>query len=129
MHSGSIGIETMEVVMLSTKPSGNAGPATDDALSVRGPAPIPLIPLGISLSAFLAISYLLCILLGLFGGWDWGLHQPWLQFLPGFTWLTWSSFFLGLVESAAYGWYAALLFGGIYNVALTRFGRNPRRAG
>jgi hypothetical protein len=129
MHSGSIGIETTEVVMSSTKPSGNAGTTTDDALSLRGPVPIPLIPLGISLSAFLAISYLLCILLGLFGGWDWGLHQPWLQFLPGFTWLTWSSFFLGLVESVAYGWYAALLFGGIYNVVLARFGRNPRRTG
>jgi hypothetical protein len=46
------------------------------------------------------------------------LHQPWLQFLPGFTWLTWPSFFLGLAESIAYGWYAALLIGGLYNVAL-----------
>ncbi len=122
MHRESIGIETMEVVMMSTTPSGNAGPATNDAQSLRGPARIPLIPLGLSLSASLAISYLLCILLGLFGGWDWGLHQPWLQFLPGFTWLTWPSFLLGLAESIAYGWYAALLFGGLYNLALARFG-------
>jgi len=83
---------------------------------------IPLIPLGVSLSAFLAISYVFCILLGVIGGWDRGLHQPWLQFLPGFTWLTLPSFFLGLAESIAYGWYAALLFGGLYNVAVARFG-------
>ena len=125
MHRGSIGIETMEVVMMSTTLSGNAGPATNDAQRLRGPARVPLVPLGLSLSGFLAISYLLCILLALFGGWDWGLHQPWLQFLPGFTWLTWPSFFLGLAESLVYGWYAALLFGGLYNAALARFG--PRR--
>jgi hypothetical protein len=127
MHRESIGLETTEVIMMSTTVSGGAGPTADIAHSRREPARIPLIPLGISLSAFLAISYLLCILLGLFGGWDWGLHQPWLQFLPGFTWLTWPSFFLGLAESIAYGWYAALLFGGLYNVALGRFGRDPRR--
>ncbi|MGH8630356.1 MAG: hypothetical protein ACREU7_06280 [Burkholderiales bacterium] len=121
MHRESIGLETTEVIMMSTTVSGGAGSTADIAHSRRGPARIPLIPLGISLSAFLAIGYLLCILLGLFGGWDWGLHQPWLQFLPGFTWLTWPSFFLGLAESIAYGWYTALLFGGLYNVALARF--------
>ena len=83
---------------------------------------IQLIPLGISLSAFFAISYVLCILLGVIGGWEWGLHQPWLQILSGFTWLTWPSFFLGLVESIVYGWYVALLFGGLYNFAVVRFG-------
>ncbi|WP_342236193.1 DUF5676 family membrane protein [Inquilinus sp. OTU3971] len=75
---------------------------------------LPIVPLGLSLSLFLVISYALCILLGLIwpGG---GLHQPWLQFLPGFTWLTWQSFLLGLVETFAYGWYAALLFGLLFN--------------
>ena len=121
MHRGSIGLETTEVMMMSTTVSAGAGPTADIARRLREPARIPLIPLGIGLSAFLAISYLLCILLGVFGGWDWGLHQPWLQFLPGFTWLTWPSFFLGLAESIAYGWYAALLFGGLYNVAVVRF--------
>jgi hypothetical protein len=122
MHRESIGIETMEVIMMSTTLSGSAGPTANDTHGRHVPARIPLVPLGIGLSAFLAISYLGCILLGLFGGWDWGLHQPWLQFLPGFTWLTWPSFFLGLAESIAYGWYTALLFGGLYNFALARFG-------
>jgi len=122
MPERTIGLETTEVIMMSTTMSGGAGPSADTARSLRGPMRIPLIPFGISLSAFLAISYLLCILLGIIGGWDWGLHQPWLQFLPGFTWLTWPSFFLGLAESVAYGWYTALLFGGLYNVAAARFG-------
>src|SRR5499426_638042 len=110
----------MEISMTGTTFSEASRPAT------RGR--IPLIPLGVSLSAFFAISYVLCILLGVIGGWDWGLHQPWLQFLPGFTWLTWPSFFLGLVESIAYGWYVALLFGWLYNAALARFGSAGREA-
>ena len=122
MPERTIGLETTEVIMMSTTMSGGAGPSADTARNLRGPMRIPLIPFGISLSAFLAISYLLCILLSIIGGWDWGLHQPWLQFLPGFTWLTWPSFFLGLAESVAYGWYTALLFGGLYNVAAARFG-------
>ena len=122
MHEQSIGFETTEVIMMSTTMSGGSGPTADNTRGVRGPARIPLVPFGISLSAFLAISYLVCILLGTIGGWDWGLHQPWLQFLPGFTWLTWPSFFLGLAESIAYGWYTALLFGGLYNFAAARFG-------
>jgi hypothetical protein len=75
---------------------------------------LPLAPLGASLSAFLMISYVLCILLGLVWR-DGGLHQPWLQFLPGFTWLTWQSFFLGLTETFAYGWYVALVFVPLFN--------------
>ena len=115
MNRRVVGYETMEVTMTDVTFSSKAGSAG------RG-SRIPLVPFGIALSGFLAISYGLCILLSLVGGWDWGLHQPWLQFLPGFTWLTWPSFFLGLVESIAYGWYVALLFGGLYNFAAARFG-------
>jgi hypothetical protein len=59
--------------------------------SVRGAARapnvsrIPIVALGWSLSLFLALSFVLCVLLGLVVP-DFGLHQPWLQFLPGFTW-------------------------------------------
>ena len=80
---------------------------------------LPLVPLGLSLSVFLVISYVLCVLLGLIwpGG---GLHQPWLQFLPGFTWLTLPSFLLGLVEVIAYGWYSALIFAPLFNLVVAR---------
>src|SRR5918994_2821092 len=82
---------------------------------------ISIMALGLSISLFLALSFVLCVLLG-FVVPDFGLHQPWLQFLPGFTWLTWPSFFLGLIESFAYGWYVALVFGPIYNFFAARLG-------
>lgn len=81
-----------------------------------------LVPLGLSLSLFFVVSYVLCVALGLV----WrgaGLHQPWLQFLPGFTWLTWGSFLLGLVESFGYGWYIALIFTPLFNFFSARQAR------
>jgi len=44
------------------------------------------------------------------------MYQTWLRLLPGFTWLTWPSFLLGLIESFAYGWYIALIFGPLFNL-------------
>jgi hypothetical protein len=82
---------------------------------------LALLPIGLSLSLLLAISYVLCVALGLVW-WDAGLHQPWLQFLPGFAWLSWGSFLLGLVESVAYGWYVALVFTPLFNLFNARFG-------
>jgi hypothetical protein len=73
-----------------------------------------IVPLGMSLGLFLAISFVLCLLLGLIVP-DARLHMVWLQFLPGFVWLTWQSVLLGLVESLAYGWYAAMVFVPLYN--------------
>lgn len=121
MPRQTISFEGMEIFMTSTTSPGKAGQPANATPSFRRPSHIPLIPLGISMSVFLAVSYLFCILLGIFGGWDWDLHQPWLQFLPGFTWLTLPSFFLGLFESITYGWYVAMLFGGLYNFALARW--------
>jgi len=31
------------------------------------------------------------------------------QIFPGFTWITWPSFFLGLFWSFVFGWYVAIL--------------------
>lgn len=88
----------------------------------RAAPQVPVAALGWSLSTFLVVSYLLCVLLGLVAP-AWGLHRPWLQFLPGFTWLTWPSFFLGLTESFAYGWYVALVFGLLFNLFASRLHR------
>ena len=87
--------------------------------ATRAPVRVPLVALGMSLSLFLLISYLLCVALGLLAP-DWGLHRPWLEFLPGFTWLTWPSFFLGAVESFVFGWYIALVFAPLYNFFTAR---------
>lgn len=89
-----------------------------------GPALIPVFAFGASISLFLAITYLLCVLFGLISP-DIGIHLVWFQFLPGFVWLTWPSFFLGLIEVIGYGWCIALVFGPLYNFAAARLGSAP----
>jgi hypothetical protein len=69
--------------------------------------------LGLSIGTFLIIAYLACLALALIVP-DRGLHQPWLQFLAGFTW-TWQGILLGLIESFAYGFFTGVVFGPIYN--------------
>jgi len=82
---------------------------------------IPVLALGMSLSLFFVVSYVLCVLLYF---WSPGMvanHAMLMLFLPGFELLTWPSFFLGLVESFGYGWYVALIFGPLYNFFATRW--------
>lgn len=80
---------------------------------------IPLAATGLSLGLFLAITYVLCIALGL--AWrDAGAHETLLELLPGFIWLTWPSFFLGLAETFALGWYIALVFVPLFNLIAAR---------
>ena len=81
---------------------------------------IPVLALGMGLSSFLAISYVLCILGYLFLPSLPIAHSALSIFLPGFTLLSWPSFLLGLVESFGWGWYVALVFGPIYNFFATR---------
>ena len=54
------------------------------------------------------------------------MYETWLRLLPGFTWLSWPSFLLGLAESFAYGWYIALVFGPLYNFFAARSARGGR---
>lgn len=82
---------------------------------------IPVRALGLSLGAFIAISYLLCLVIGLVLP-DAGMHKPWLQFLPGFEWLTWRGFLIGLVWTQVYAWYTAVLFGSLFNAFVSRNG-------
>lgn len=84
------------------------------------PALIPVVTLGLSLSLFLSISYVLCILGYLFLP---GLpvqHSALAIFLPGFQLLTWKTFFLGLGEAFGWGWYISLIFGPLYNFLASR---------
>jgi hypothetical protein len=76
---------------------------------------VSIAALGMSLSLFLAISFVLCIVGYLILP---GLpvkHEALVLFLPGFELLTWQGFVIGLVESYAWGWYIALVFGPLYN--------------
>lgn len=71
------------------------------------------VPLGLSLGTFLVIGYLACLALALIVP-DRGLHQPWLQFFPGFDW-TPLGMLIGLAESFVYGFVSGLLFAPIAN--------------
>lgn len=85
---------------------------------------LPIVPLGLSLGSFFVITYALCVLYGLFIA-DSGMHQLLPQLLPGFTWITWPSFLLGLVWSFVYGWYVAVVFGPLFNLFAARTSQSP----
>ena len=84
---------------------------------------IPVVTLGLSLSLFFVISYLICIAgyLGLPGFPV--QHAALSVFLPGFELLSWRSFCLGMAESFVWGWYIALVFGALYNFFSRRVAR------
>ncbi len=71
------------------------------------------IQLGLSLGTFLVVGYLACLALTLIVP-DRALHQPWLQFFPGFTWTT-QGIILGAVLSFVYGFVTGIIFAPIAN--------------
>ena len=82
-------------------------------------ARLPIVPLAMSLASFLAITYALCVLFGVFVS-ERGIHLLFAQLLPGFTWITWPSFFLGLIWSVVLGWYVAVVFAPLFNFFAAR---------
>lgn len=82
---------------------------------------IPVVRLGWTLSSFLVITFILCVVFGLILPGMRNLMLP--SYFPGFSWdeplLT---SLPGLVWSLAVGWYGAVLFGMLYNA----FGRVVR---
>lgn len=80
---------------------------------------LSLVAVGHATRLFLAISFALCV------AFDWifperTMYRAWQNLLPGFQWISWRSFFLGLVESYGYGWYLALIWVPLYNVFALR---------
>jgi hypothetical protein len=78
-----------------------------------------------ALGLSLAVSFVVCVLFGLITPQSLHMHVFLEQVLPGFRWLTWWGFLLGLVESFLYGVYAAIVYVPIYNWLTKRF--NPGR--
>ena len=74
---------------------------------------------GHATSIFLAISFILCVVGDLVNPAQ-EMHSAWERLLPGFVWISWGSFFLGLVESYAWGWYFTLIWVPLYNVISAR---------
>ena len=85
----------------------------------EGGTRLPIVVLGWALSLFLAVTYLVCIAFDLIFP-DYVMYRVWSGLLPGFVWLTPGGFLVGLAEAFLYGWYAALIFGGLYNAFAAR---------
>ena len=99
---------------------------TQSAFAARAPSgegemsSLSIKKLGLSLSTFFAISYVICIM-GYLLMPDFPVrHEALAIFLPGFQLLSWQSYFLGLIESFVWGWYIAAVFAPLYNF----FGRH-----
>ena len=80
---------------------------------------VSLIAVGHATSLFLAMTFTLCVAFDLAFP-EYAMFEVWRKLLPGFEWLTWKSFILGLVESYAYGWYFALIWAPLYNFFAAR---------
>ena len=66
--------------------------------------------LSVILALFLGVTYTLCVLYGLTVAASFHMYPAWQGLLPGFWWLSWGSYFIGLGEVLAYGVYAAGLY-------------------
>jgi hypothetical protein len=78
-------------------------------------------PVALSLGVFLAITFTLCVIWGLVFPGTGAMQRLMEAAFPWFTWLSWGSYFIGLVESVLYGIYAAVVFVPLYN-GLSRLG-------
>lgn len=80
---------------------------------------ISLAAVGHATSIFFVVTFALCVGFDLLFP-DYAMYEVWSRLLPGFEWLSWKSFFLGLIESYGYGWYVALIWVPIYNIVAAR---------
>ncbi len=78
--------------------------------------------LTLSLGLFISVTFVLCVLYGIVVPESLHMHTALETMLPGFRWLTFVGFFVGLVESFLYGVYGGLVFGWIYNALWKRWG-------
>ena len=64
---------------------------------------------GMATGLFIAISFTLCVIFDLLFP-NLAMYTAWQKLLPGFTWLSFKSYLIGLAWSLAYGWYFALVW-------------------
>jgi hypothetical protein len=75
---------------------------------------VSLTAVGHASSLFLAMTFAVCVAFDLLFP-DHAMYQAWQKLLPGFEWISWKSFLVGLVESYGYGWYFTLIWVPLYN--------------
>ncbi len=74
--------------------------------------------LGSAMASFLGIGYVLCVGYDLLFGAT--MYRAWVELLPGFRWISWGSFLLGLSETIGYGVFIGLVFAPLYNFFLVK---------
>jgi len=87
-------------------------------------AGVSILAVGHATSILLAISFTVCIVFDLLFP-DYAMYQSWQALVPGFVWLSWKSFFIGLIQAWAYGWYFALIWVPIYNFVALKGKKTP----
>ena len=75
-----------------------------------------------SLAIWSAITFVLCVVYGMVTPASMHMTAFLEQILPGFVWLTWLGFFVGLLQSFLYGAYAGLVYVPIYNFLHRKWG-------
>ncbi len=87
--------------------------------------PLPFWPIAWMLATAAAVTFAVDMLLGvLFPGWR-VMQKIYEDLMPGFKFLSWRTFFLGLLEAFVSGFWVAILFVPIYNY-FTRHEANKR---
>lgn len=83
------------------------------------PQGVSLLAVGHATSFMLAISFVLCVGFDLIFP-NHAMYETWQKLLPGFEWISWKSFFIGMIEAYGYGWYFSLLWVPVYNFVRSR---------
>lgn len=78
-----------------------------------------ILPVGMSLGTFFVITYLLCVAYGFVAPGE-SMHELISMLIPGFNWISWGSFLIGLIVAFGYGWYVALIVVPLYNFFAAR---------
>lgn len=84
---------------------------------------LPILALDLSLGSFLSLTFTLCVFFDLTIP-SMAMHEAWMMLLPGFIWISWTSFMIGFAESFVYGMYVAFVLGSIFNIAVRITSRN-----
>jgi len=73
---------------------------------------------GSAVASTLVIGYVVCVAYDLVFAQQ--MYRTWMELLPGFQWISWGSFILGLIELSVYGVFIGLVFAPLYNFFLVK---------
>lgn len=75
---------------------------------------LSIMAIGHASSLFLLFTFTVCVVFDLFFP-EHAMFRVWQGLLPGFEFISWKSFIVGIIEVYLYGWYFAVIWVPIYN--------------